>query len=223
VTTTRPAPTVASAAVDGFGPPPAPRPARSLAGALLGAMLIVFCGAAVAFYTSTVGHRRVVLMVARPVSAGAVIQSTDLAEVRVAADPAVHTVPAAARAGIVGRIADLNLVPGTLLTPGELGDGPRADATHAIVGLALKPGQFPAGLRSLDRAIVVDTGPSSGPSINAPAVLVADSQVTATAVAADGQTTIVSVLVPRAEAPSVAAASSRGQISLILIGGRDGG
>jgi hypothetical protein len=110
------------------------------------------------------------------------------------------------------------LVPGTLLAEAELATGPQADATHAIVGLALKAGQLPIGLRTLDAVTVIETSPSSSLGPVDASVLVDNAQVTATSEAADGQTTIVSVLVPRAAAPGVAGAAARGEVSLVLLG-----
>jgi hypothetical protein len=221
VTATRPARVFATAAappIDGFGPPPPPRPARNVAGILLGVVLVAFCAAGVAAFTASLGHRHAVLVVVRPVNAGAVIRDADLGEARVAPDPALRTVAAGQRGRIVGRTAGVNLVPGTLLAEAELATGPQVDGTHAIVGLALKAGQFPTGLRPLDSVTVVETSPPSGLGPADAAVLVDAAQVTATATAADGQTTIVSVLVPRTVAPSVAGAAARGQISLVLLG-----
>src|ERR1700730_9877243 len=103
---------------DGFGPAPPPKRSRNLAGALLGALLVVLCGTGVAVYASNAGHRHAVLVVVRPVSAGATIRPGDLGEARISADPQVHTVGAAGRTRVIGRTAAVNLVPGTLLTLG---------------------------------------------------------------------------------------------------------
>jgi hypothetical protein len=209
----------------GFGSPPPPRAARNVAAALLGVLLIVLCAAGVAVYTSRVSHRHAVLVIARPVKAGAVIQSADVREARLAADRGIETVPAGQRDRIIGRMASANLAAGTLITHDEVGTGPQADADHAIVGLALKAGQYPGGLRPLDRVMLVDAGSGAGaqaasaPAGANPNVLVNDAQVTSVDSAADGQTTVVSVLVPVRLAPAVAAASAHGAISVILVGG----
>jgi SAF domain len=225
MTATRSIPTInplPGPAGDEFGPPPRPRPTRNVAGILLGAVLVLFCGAAVAAFTASIGHRRSVLVVVRPVSAGSVIQDADLGEARLPPDPALRTVAASERSRIVGRVAGVNLVAGTLVAEAELSSGPQADANHGIVGLALKAGQFPTGLRPLDLVTVVETSPASSAGPVDATVLVTDAQVTSTGVAADGQSTTVSVLVPRTAAPTVAGAAARGQISLVLLGGSGG-
>ncbi len=240
MTITRPAPTAPPATpyATGFGPPPPPRPGRSVAGALLGVVLIVFCAAAVGLYTARVGHRRAVLVVVRAVPAGTVIQSADIGEARLSADPSVRTVAAGQRNRVVGRVAAVNLVVGTLLTTGQLATTPRVDASQAVVGLALKPGQYPGGLRAQDRVMLIDTGPAGAtPAAETAAgvVLTADAEVDASTTAPDGQTTLVSVVVPRPLAATVASAGARpgercsqrrrgGPMSLVaLVSGRSPG
>jgi hypothetical protein len=189
-----------------------------VAGIVLGVLLVAFCGAGVAAYTASIGHRRPVLVIVRPVDAGSVIHDADLGEARLAPDPALRTLSSSQRSRVVGRVAGVNLVPGTLLAEGELATGPAVDANHAIVGLALKAGQYPTGLRALDAVTVVETSPASSIGPTDATVLVDNAVVTSTDQAADGQTTVVSVLVPRPAAPSVAGAAARGQVSVVLVG-----
>ncbi len=214
----RTAPALPEPVPDGFGPPPRPRPARNLAGILLGMLLVAFCAVGVAAYTASVGHRRPVLVIARPVNAGSVIHDADLGEAQLPPDPALRTVPASQRSRVVGRVAGVNLVPGTLLAEGELATGPSVDGNHAVVGLALKAGQFPAALRALDAVTVVETSPASSLGPTGATILVDNAVVVSTDQAPDAQTTIVSVLVPRPAAPSIAGAAARGQISVVLVG-----
>ena len=229
MTATRPSPVAnrppgVPPVADGFGPPPRPRPTRNVAGIALGVVLVAFCAVGVAAFTASIGHRRAVLVITRPVSAGSVIRDSDLGQARLPPDPSLRTVAASQRSRIVGRVAGVNLVPGTLLAEAELATGPPVDATHAIVGLALKAGQFPSGLHPLDAVTVVVTSPASSLGPAADAVVVDNAQVTAIEQAGDGQTTIVSVLVPRSVAATVAGAAARNQVSLVLgrIGRRPG-
>jgi hypothetical protein len=179
----------------------------------------------VALYAANVGHRHAVLVVARPVKAGTAIRDADLGEARISNDPSIHTVAAGDRARVVGRVTAVNLIPGTLLSPGQLATGPRVDPGSAVVGLALKAGQFPAGLRPVDNVTLVrttapsDTSPSSATNGS---VLADRAQIFSVDQAADGQTTIVSVIVPSALAPTVASASARAEISVVLLGGAGG-
>jgi len=209
----------------GFGQPPPRRQQRNAAGVLLGLLLIVFSAVAVALYAANVGHRRAVLVVTRPVQAGSVIVSADLGEVRISADPALHTIPATQRDRVVGKAAAVSLVPGELVTSGQLSSGPRLAAGQAVIGLSLRPGQFPAGLRPPDRVMVVDTGATAGGSADtsatpfSPAVLVPGAEVFSVDVAADGQTTVASIITSQSLAPQVVEAGARGGVSLVLLGG----
>jgi hypothetical protein len=218
-------------AQQGFGQPPPPRrQQRNTAGVLLGLLLIVFSAVAVALYAASVGHRRAVLVVTRSVQAGSVIVSADLSDVRISADPALHSIPASQRDRIVGKVAAVSLVPGELVTSGQLSTGPRLAAGQAVVGVSLRPGQFPAALRPPDEVMVVDTGPTvvdGSPSASAtsfsPSVLVARAEVFSVDVAADGQTTVVSIITPQSLAPQVVEAGARGGVSLVLLGGPGSG
>src|SRR5581483_7392665 len=109
----------------------------------MGAFLIVAFSLAFAVSFSRAGDRQAVLAVARPVAAGQVITAADVTEVRISADPGLHPVPASDRSRIVGRTAGVALTPGTLVTPAQVASGPSVPAGQAVVGAALKPGQFP--------------------------------------------------------------------------------
>jgi hypothetical protein len=193
---------------------------------LLGLLLIVFSAVAVALYAASVGHRRAVLVVTRSVRAGSVIGSADLGELRISADPTLRSIPASQRDRILGRVAAVGLVPGELVTSGQLANGPRLAAGEAVVGLSLRPGQFPAGLRPPDDVMVIDTGPtaegSASPSASAasfsPVVLVNRAEVFSVDLAADGQTSVVSIVTSQSLAPSIAQAAARAGVSLVLLG-----
>jgi hypothetical protein len=220
--------------LDGFGRARGPRRNRNLTGALLGALLVVFCATAVGIYTANVGHRHPVLVVVRAVNAGTVIGNADLGEARISADPSVHAVPVSQRDRIVGRVAGVNLVPGTLVTTGQLARGPRLDAGQAVVGLALKAGQLPSGLRPLDPVMLVQTVGAGGTGVSGTGVsgtgvsgsgagssgtvLVPQATVDSIEPSADGQTTVVSVMVANWAAAAVAGAGARGEVSVVLLG-----
>jgi hypothetical protein len=214
---------------NGFGaPPPPPRRPRNIAGATLGVLLILFCATAVAVYSANAGHRRPVLVMVRSVRAGAAIAPGDLGEARVAADGSVRAMPASARARVIGRIAAVDLVRGALLISAELDGGPVVPAGSSVVGLNVKLGYAPAGLRPSVRVRLVytPTGAAGATDGAQPAstaggsVLVAQARVFDVVATPDGQGQIVSVVVDDASAPALAAAGARGQVSVIMLGGR---
>ncbi len=231
MTTLRPAATDGNpyALAEGFGPPPSPRRSRNLAGALLGVLLIVVCASGVAIFTVNSGHRRSVLVMTRAVAAGTAIQPADLGETRVASDSGVHLLAGGRRAQIVGRVAAVNLTAGMLVSLDLVSNASLVGSGHAVVGLALKPGEMPARLRPLDHVMLVQTGAGSAGASSADAgavnptpapvgPLVGSAQVFAIEAAADGQTTVLSVIVTTDQAPRVASASARDQISVVLLG-----
>jgi hypothetical protein len=183
----------------------------------------------VAVYASNAGHRHAVLVVVRPVGAGATIRPGDLGEARISADPQIHTVGAAGRTRVIGRTAAVNLVPGTLLTLGELSNGPVVGSGSAVVGLALKPGRLPSGVKALDRVTLIETagvnsGSTSGSSSGSGSgsVLASEATVSSVAPSADGQSTVVSVVVATDQAPTVAAAAARDEVTVVVLGGAGG-
>jgi hypothetical protein len=168
-----------------------------------------------------------VLVMVRSVLGGERIGAADLGEARVAADSAVLTMPASARAGVIGRIARVDVLSGTLLTSAELASGPAVPAGSSVVGLNVKLGYAPAGLRPSARVRLVLTpsatdGAPNGAQSDASgsgSVLVAEARVFDVAATPDGQAQIVSVVVGDANAPALAAAGARGLVSVILLGG----
>lgn len=190
-----------------------------------GVLLVVGCALVFALASLRLGDRRPVLAVARAVPAGQVLADADLTEVRIAAGEGVRVVPASERRRVVGRPAAVPLVPGSLLTMTQVGPSSTLAAGEAVVGLALKAGQFPSGLAPGARVRVIDTGAPAA-AVTTP-VGDAGSAVarTATVVAvsspgADGSaTTVVSVKVNLAEADKVAVAAAGGRATLVLLPG----
>ena len=194
-----------------------------------GAALVAAGGLAAAVLVGRAGDRVEVLAVARPVPVGQVIGEADVAVARVAADPALHPVPASRRAEVVGRTAAVELRPGTLLTGGEVTDAAVPAAGEQVVGVAARPGQLPArGLRPADRVLVV---PVPGDQGRGGAATTGDMEPVGEPVPAwvvqvgptdaDGAMT-VDVVVGEAVGPRVAALASTGRIALVLqpAGGR---
>jgi SAF domain len=121
-----------------------------------GAALVALGGLAAAGLVAQAGDRVDVLAVARTVPVGQTIAAADVTVARVPADPALAPVPAAQRDRVVGRVAAVDLRPGTLLTAGEVTDTAVPGAGEQLVGVAARPGQLPArGLRPGDQVLAV--------------------------------------------------------------------
>lgn len=80
--------------------------------------VLVAAGTALVFAVlwTNAGRRQPVLAVVAGVAAGEVVESADVAVVRVAADPGVRLVPAAEQASVVGQVARSDLPAGSLLS-----------------------------------------------------------------------------------------------------------
>ncbi len=197
---------------------------RSLPLVAVGVLLVVGFGLAAAVVQMRTAHRTAVLAVSRPVAIGQQIQPTDLSTVRISVDPALRPVRATEISSVVGHSAAVQLVPGSLVTQGAVADSSRLQKGKVVVGLALKPGQLPAGtLRVGDQVLLISTGASSKSANGDSAadqgtVLVRQATVYglgSAARSADSSSTI-SIVVDEADAPAVAAAGAAGQVSLVL-------
>jgi len=186
-----------------------------------GALILVACTLAAVVIYGRIGDRRAVLVVAHGIDVGQTLQASDLRVVHVSADPGLRTIPASQRSQVLGRPAAVRLVPGTLLSPAEIGDGAALPEGMALVGAILKPGQFPLGLAPGDTVALV-AAPASGGGV----AVGADSPAappTATVVAVDrsadatGNTT-VSLQLPATSAPLIAGAGAAGRLNLVVVG-----
>ena len=164
---------------------------------------------------------RSVLVVARPVGPGQVIQDADLRATRVSADGGVALVPAAERSKVVGRTATVGLVPGSALSEEQLGASSGLQGDQAVIGLALKAGQLPPQLRAGDRVQVVDVGAKPGagaddvrPTILTEAATVFTAPKDETKLASSS---VVALVVPRSVGSTIAAAAAAGRVSLVLV------
>lgn len=221
-TTTAPAETAGASSAGPLPPlPVAPRPPglrrrrrRGLLG--LGVALVVLGVLGAVWLAAGAGDTVSVLAVARPVALGEVITDADLTVARVVADPALNPVPAARRDQVVGRRAATALLPGSLLTGGQVTDASPPAAGFALVGVAVRAAQMPdEPLRPGDRLLVVSTPPVDGEVTTDPPATVA---VTVVGVGARDDTglRVVDVTVPAAEAAELAARAATGRVALVL-------
>lgn len=219
-TSARPRPSVRTSPAS--APPPVRH--RQRPWIVAGVLLVVGCSLAFAIASLRVGGREPVLAVARSVPAGQVLTSADLNEVRIAAGDGLRPVPAAQRGKVIGRTAAVPLVAGSLLTMEQVGPASTLASGEAVVGLALKPGQFPPGLAPGARVRVIDTGGNAtggSSSLTADAGSALARTATVLGVSDPGVdssgTTVVSVKASSAEADRVAVAAAAGRAALVLL------
>lgn len=127
----------------------------------LGGALVVLAGVLVAWSLSRAGDRVQVVQVAQQVAAGQALAAEDLAVTGIAFDaPVEGLVPAGALDELVGRVAAVDLQPGTLLLVGMWRDEVALETGEARVGVVLKPGWLPDGLGRGDRAFAAALSPT---------------------------------------------------------------
>ena len=227
-------------------PPTGPRDRR----ALLALASIVVVGASIATFAglyASAGRRTSAVVVEHPLVQGQTITSADLGQADVSVSGNVGYIPVTEASVIEGKRAASAIPAGSLLTTGDLASAPPVAAGDAVVGVALKDGQFPAaGLMAGEQVLVVQTGTPGSPLAAATAASggsgtssttgsSSDSALTGTgtgvlvpvatvvSVSAPGSASggsyalLVSVEVASALAPDVATASSADQVSLVLL------
>jgi hypothetical protein len=201
--------------------------------------LVAFC---IAIFTSIylhAGNRVAVLALAHDIPQGDAINRGDLAVVRISFSGSLAPISAQDFSQVVGRTSAVSLLRGTLLSRAELAANSGPPRGKAVVGVAVKAGQLPAGSVAVgDTVDVILTGSpgtltggiSYGSNATGSAattgqleiggVLASNATVTGVAVPtmSSPDTIVVSVLIPTSVAPLVASASAAGQAALVLVG-----
>jgi SAF domain len=220
------APARAPRALDGHGSANVPLRTRrrSVPLAAAGVLLVAGCALAFAIAWLRAGDRTPVLALSHSVSAGQVITAADLTVVRVSAEGPVTLVPASQEAAVAGHTAATTLSVGSLITTSDIGT-PSMSAGQAMLGVAVKPGQFPPDLAAGDTVDVLATpassatGGSSGAGSSAQAALPVGRAVVVSV--SPQQNTpgamVVELQVSQDAMPQVAAAATTGQIDLAAV------
>jgi hypothetical protein len=183
---------------------------------MLAGLLVIALGFVIGAVTLSSLDRAIdVLAVARSVTAGSMLADADLSVKRIVADPSLDVLPASQRAQVVGRVAAVPLLAGSLLTGQELGAVTDPGSGQSLLAVGVKPGHFPAGLGA-GASVLVLVVPSSGGGdptavVQVPAV-VRDVQ----APDASGLTVVT---VQLGSAAAVRVASTVGDVTVIVQGG----
>jgi hypothetical protein len=187
----------------------------------VGVMIIVFCVLGTVSLYSSAGERVSVLSVHRWVAPGQRITAGDITTASVSTSSGLRTLPAGARSRTVGRIAAVGLVPGTLLAPEQVRDGPQVPTGMAVVGATLKAGQYPVGLGAGDEVELVETPAATSTASTVSPKERGRAQVLDLVASSDVPgATNVALVVGSDVAAAVAAAGAAGDLSLVVVGGR---
>lgn len=182
----------------------------------VGVFVMIACALAAGLTFTTAADRSPVIVIARPVTAGSTIESSDLREELVGSSPAGSSVAASRRSSIVGRTAAVDLVPGSLLASNQVADGPAAGTGQAVVGATLKEGQFPVELGAGDRVLAIVLPSESADPARASMPVSVAATVVGLRPLDDGGGIAVSLAVAPTDAPSLAIAGASARLSLVL-------
>jgi len=164
-----------------------------------------------------------VLAAAHAISAGQVVTADDVTTVKVAAEAGVATVPASQISTVVGQVAAVPLVAGTLLSAAQFAGAVWPGSGEAVIAVPVKPGRLPSGLPAGARVtvLVVPTGTpggAGGGQGGQPQVEKATATVVSAEPATDQSgTTVVTLVLSAADATRIA--STGGDVALVRLGG----
>lgn len=194
----------------------------------LGVLLVVGCAIGFSSAWLRAGGRQQVLVVVNNLSTGQILTSSDLKSVQISGGNGLSAIPASQASEMVGRPVAQPVTTGSLLTPSDLGPSTGPPAGRAMVGLALKPGQYPPGVAAGERVLVVmgdgsntggsgSSGFSTSSSSNAEAPLAGTVVSVEQAPANSSESIIVSVQLAEGNGAAVASAASAGNVALAVV------
>lgn len=182
----------------------------------VGLLVTVMCALGAVLWHLSVTSKVPALAVSAEVERGDLIEAVDLRTVYVASDDSLVRITD--QAAVVGKVALVDLAPGTLITPTVVADGVALEAGDGVVGLALDPGQYPAlGLAPGDRVNVVRSGEavSSGTEQDDGVIARGATVFEVEDLASDRK--LVSIQASESDAEAVAGAAGAGGLRLVLV------
>ncbi|MET8142208.1 hypothetical protein ABZU32_18015 [Sphaerisporangium sp. NPDC005288] len=197
-----------------------PVPPRERKPALAALALLLVLGGALAttLLVMRSGDRVSAIQISRQIGPGQPIATDAMEEVQIA-DTGVAYVPWVYRDQVAATFARVTLLPGTLLTePMTSRTSEQVGPGKVVVGLALKAGQVPLGLRAGDHVQVVYV-PGSGRGAAQSKVLAPSALVESVGDSERSGSGLVSVIVDATVSPTIAMYSSSGEIALGKLAG----
>jgi len=183
-------------------------------------VVVVFALGAVLWHLSAV-DKSPALAVVGTVERGDEIAADDLRVVYVASDDPVARLDEAQMSEVVGRVAAVDLAPGTLISRSLVAERPTVAPNEGVVGLALEPGGYPAmGVSPGDRVNVVrtvDPAVTAADSGDGPEVVIARDATVFAVEDLPSDRRLISILAAEGAAEAVAAAAGSGSLRLVLV------
>lgn len=179
----------------------------------LGVLLACLGGLGASFLYMNATHAQSVVLVARAIERGHVIEAGDLQAATIGSVPGVSTVPASDLASLIGTTALIDLASGTLLPSTALGAPPVAKDT-VQVGLKLAAGRAPhEPMPGGTPVTLIDIQDAATRSFDA-------TVVSRPIVLPDGQTILVDVQVSGKDAPVIAVLAAKDGLVLVRMAER---
>lgn len=178
--------------------------------------MVVSAGAFALVYLGADGSTPV-LQIAHPVAAGQALTAADVRVVRgvVRAGQDVDVLAGSDLSQVVGRTAAVPLTRGSLLAGSQLGPAAWPPDGQAVVAVPMKPGRLAAGVTAGSRVLVIPVaGQNASPNRETPKAL---TSAVVVSVSTDGDgvaSVVVSLLVTRQDAVTVAASAADLSIAL---------
>ncbi|MGH9117565.1 MAG: SAF domain-containing protein [Acidimicrobiales bacterium] len=187
--------------------------------ALLAVLLTV--GSALAFVVlwMNAGERKPVLAMANDVTAGQTIEASDLVVVRVSTEAGVTPIPASERGDVIGQVASVDLLAGSLLVENAIGENRGLEAGSALIAVPVPVQELPSpDLEAGDRVIVYRTSTGLLEEEGASAQEIGEGRVSSVEAGDSSQDTVsVSLAVDQGLVSDIAASIQADQIYLALI------
>ncbi|MFJ8463177.1 hypothetical protein [Streptomyces swartbergensis] len=216
---------------------PTPPRERKPALAALAVLLILVGALGATMLVLQVGERIEVVKVTQPIPAGGSVNSSNTTSVMVAENPDIHYVEWSQLAQLQ-KLKAVSAIPAGVVAVGEMfGDEAGVEAGKATVGLSLKAGQYPTGIKQGDTvaAYRVTSGGGSSSNSNSSSdsssassnsVIVDRARVTYVPSAKDNGDELVSstnlavtLTVDSDKAADLAQAASNGEVALVQVSG----
>lgn len=181
--------------------------------------ILVTLGSALAFVVLwlNAGDRKPVLAVRHDIAPGQRLVQDDLVVVRVAADSDLALIPSSARDDVVGQVALVELLGGSLIAPDAIDDEGGLDPGTGVIGIPVKAEELPQGLRTGDTVRVLSTQESSSGDGEDNSGVIADARVSA--VVEHDTITTVSLTIQQENMVDIANAVQAENFILVLLTG----
>ncbi len=194
---------------------PAPlKPRRRVGMILAGVVLVVVSALFTTWLVTSQSTTSQVLAVTRSVPRGATISAGDLTSVAVPGAGVLRTVPADQADHVVGKIATVDLLAGSLVTTGSYADALAVGEGKALIGVTIDVAHRPAtSLHAGDKVVFVESPVASGDAKgNARQILADVASVTVV-----GEAVTVDAEVDVAQAGLLAQLAAAGRATVVLV------